>query len=617
MAGNVIRTDVQRKMAQIKWRWLALAAILMGYLPAQAQDLIGQHGIAMHGAPALAADFEHLPYANPQAPKGGILHIGFQGTFDSLNPFNLRAGSTAQGLGGNVFQTLMARNWDEPFALYGLVAQTLDTNEARDFVTFHLNPKAQFSDGQPITTEDILFSFNLLKTKGRPQHRSAYKLVKKVSVIDKFSIRFDLDGQDRELPLTLALMPVLSHKATDVERFNDATLDLPVGSGPYIIAAIKAGAQLILKRNPHYWGQELPSQRGLYNFDEIDIDYYRDGTSLFEAFKAGALDYREETNPTRWLSDYDFPAIREGRIKVENAPLGVPKGMQGFVFNTRRAPFGDVRVREALGMMFDFEWINHNYYGDLYHRTASFFDESELASTGRPASAAERALLAPFPQAVRADIMEGTWRPEQSDGTGRDRERMLRAVNLLAEAGWHIAQGHMRGAAGEDLHFEIMVTDRSQERLALNFADQLHRIGVEAQVRQVDEVQYQRRRQHFDFDVMIGTWLASASPGNEQRARWGSASAAQEGSFNLAGAHDPALDALIDAMLRARSHDDFVSAVRAYDRVLLSGFYVVPLFHASSQWYAYSAALGHSDRVATYAAPLFGATLDNWWRRAP
>lgn len=582
-----------------------------------AQNEPAHYGIAMHGAPALPPDFHHLPYANPQAPKGGVLHIGFQGTFDSLNPFNLRAGSTAQGLAGNVFQSLMARNWDEPFTLYGLVAQSLDTDEARSFVTFHLNPLARFSDGTPITSQDVLFSFNLLKTKGRPQHRTAYALVRDVRVLDDHSIWFGLDGQDRELPLTLALMPVLSRTATNVERFNDSSLDIPLGSGPYVISEVKAGARLVLKRNPHYWAEHIPSQRGLYNFDEIDIDYYRDSTSLFEAFKSGALDYRDETNPTRWLNDYHFPAVDDGRVIVEQAPLGVPKGMQGFVFNTRRHPFEDKNIREALGMMFDFEWINHNYYGDLYHRTKSFFDESELSSSGRPASAGERALLAPFPNAVRSDIMNGRWQPEQSDGTGRDRARVQKALEILSREGWQITDGQLRDQNGHNLHFEIMVTDRSQERLALNYADQLHRIGIDVQVRQVDEVQYQRRRQKFDFDVMIGTWLASASPGNEQRARWGSASAQQEGSFNLAGAHDPALDALINAMLSAHQHDDFVDAVRAYDRVLLSSFYVVPLFHASTQWYAYAASLGHSQRVATYAAPLFGATLDNWWRQAP
>ncbi len=575
------------------------------------------HGIAMHGEPALPANFTHLPYADPAAPKGGKLTLGFQGTFDSLNPFNIRAGSTAQGLSGNVYQSLMARNWDEPFTLYGLVAQSIETDEARSYVTFRLNPLAQFSDGTPVMASDVLFAFELLKTKGRPQHRAAYGLVKAVTILDERSIRFDLAGDDREMPLTLALMPVLSQRAVDPEHFNDASLTIPLGTGPYVIAEMKPGEKLNLKRNPNYWAKDLPISRGLYNFDEITLEYFRDATSLYEAFKAGVLDYRDETNPTRWLTGYDFPALTDGRMKRAEAPLGVPKGMQGFVFNTRRTLFADVRVREALGLMFDFEWINRNYYGGLYHRTKSFFDESELASTGRPASDQERALLAPFPDAVRADILNGTWLPPVTDGSGRDRESVRKALALLKDAGWTIQDGQLRNGTGAVMAFEMMVGDRSQERLALNYADSLRRIGVEVKVRQVDDVQYQRRRQKFDFDVMIGTWLASASPGNEQRSRWGSASAAQEGSFNLAGAQSPAIDRLIATMLGAHSHEDFVSAVRAYDRVLLSGFYVVPLFHASQQWFAHSSRLAYPKIYATYAAPLFGATLDTWWRQAP
>ena len=577
------------------------------------------HGIAMHGEPALPANFDHLPYANPDAPKGGRLVVGFQGTFDSLNPFNLKSGSTAQGLNVNVFQTLMARNFDEPFTLYGQIAQSIETDADRSHVTFHLDPRARFSDGTPITAQDVRFTFDLLRTKGRPQSRATYGTVKAVSVPDPQTISYDLTGtDDLELPLILALMPVLSQAHTNVERFNETSLEIPVGSGPYVITAIEPGQSLTLKRNPDYWAKDLPTSRGLFNFDEIRIEYFRDATSLYEAFKAVLIDYREETNPTRWRNGYEFPAIRDGRVKVEHAPLGIPKGMQGFAFNTRHDMFKDVRVREALGTMFDFEWINANLFGGLYTRTKSFFDDSELASTGRPASARERALLAPWAGAVRADILEGVWTPPRSDGSGRDRETARRALNLLKEAGYAISDGMLRDMkSGAPLAFEIMVGDRAQERLAVNYAGSLARIGVEARVRLVDEVQYQRRRQKFDFDMMMGNWLASASPGNEQRSRWGSASASQEASFNLSGAQSPAIDALIGKILSARSGEDFIAAVRAYDRVLLSGFYIVPLFHAPEQWFAYSAKLAHPARVARYAAPLFGATLDSWWRAAP
>ncbi|MCC3245501.1 extracellular solute-binding protein [Methylocystis sp. WRRC1] len=594
-----------------------VVAFLGVLLSAPASAAEPTHGLAMHGAPALPPDFDHFPYAEPQAKKGGRLRVGLAGTFDSLNPFNLKSGSAAQGLVGNVFQSLMARSQDEPFTLYPLIAKSIDVDAARTRVTFHLDPRAHFSDGKPITSEDVLFSFNLLKTKGRPQQRIAYGLVKSVDAPDAQTVKFDLSGiGDRELPLILAIMPVLPKHATDVERFADATLAKPLGSGPYVIDDATAGARLLLRRDQNYWGADIPSQRGFYNFDEIDIQYFRDGNSLFEAFKAGLLDYREETSTTRWSTGYDFPALREGRVVKEALKNDNPKGLEGFVFNTRKPVFRDIRLREALGMMFDFEWVNANLYSGLYTRTKSFFDESELSSSGRPASAKERALLAPFPDAVRPDILEGTWRPPVNDGTGRDREMAKRALELLASAGYRV-EGDALTKDGEPVAFEIMVKDRNQERLALNYASSLQRIGVDARVRLVDEVQYQRRRQKFDFDMMIGQWLASASPGNEQRMRWGSASATQEASFNLAGASSPAIDALIAALLAAQSHEDFVTAVRAYDRVLLSGFYVVPLYHASEQWIAHSTDIARPARLPRYAQPLFGPTLESWWRNNP
>lgn len=571
----------------------------------------------MHGEPALAEGFDHLPYADPDAAKGGRVSIGFLGAFDSLNPFNLKAGSTAQGLNGNVFETLMTRSLDEPFTLYGLIAKSIETDADRNIVTFRLDPRAHFSNGAPITSDDVRFTFELLKTRGRPQHRAAFSLVKSIETPDPLTVRYEIAaGGDREMPLTLALMPVLPRGAVDLAKFDDASLDIPIGSGPYKIAEVKPGERLILKRDPNYWGKDLPVRRGLFNFDEIDIEYFRDANSLFEAFAAGLLDFREETNPIRWLTAYDFPAMRDHRDMREALPIGGPKGMEGFVFNLRRPLFANVRVREALSLMFDFEWINANLYGGLYRRTKSFFDESELASTGRPASAAERALLAPFPGAVREDILEGSWRPPVTDATGNDRTLPKRALELLEQAGYALEDGRL-AKDGQPLAFEIMVKDRSQERLALNYADSLARIGVTAKVRLVDEVQYQRRRQKFDFDMMIGSWLASASPGNEQRSRWGSKSAGQEASFNLAGVQSPAVDALIAAMLAARTREEFVTAVRAYDRVLLSGFYIVPLFHAPDQWIAASAALARPKELPHYGSPAGSSTLDTWWRKRP
>ena len=595
-----------------------LALIGAGFLAIPAASGEIRHGIAMHGEPALAADFSHLPYAEPTAPKGGRVRIGLPGSFDSLNPFNVNSGTAAQGLNGNVFQTLMTRNFDEPFSLYGLIAQTIETDAARSFVTFRLNRAARFSDGTPITAHDVRFTFELLKEKGRPQNRAAFDFVKSIETPDEHTVRFDLTGaDDRELPLLLALTPVLSKKHVNRATFGDASLAIPVGSGPYVIAAVDPGHSMVLKRDPDYWARDLPISRGFYNFDEVKLEYYRDLTSLYEAFKSGVLDYREETNPSRWRNGYDFPAMREGRARTDKSVTQTPKGMQGFAFNTRRAVFADARVREALAMLFDFEWMNANLFSGLYRRTKSFFDEAELASVGQPASVAERALLAPWPGAVRDDIMAGRWTPPVNDGTGRDRAMVTRALTLLKQAGYAIRDGKLRPfATGLPVSFEIMTADRAQERLAAHFARGLARIGVEARVRMVDEVQFQRRRQKFDFDMMIGLWAASASPGNEQRSRWGSQSADQEASFNLSGARSPAIDAMINAVLAARSREDFVTAVRAYDRVLLTGFYIVPLFHAAETWYAHWVRLERPARGARYAPGFFGTTLDTWWRKS-
>src|SRR6202021_2071589 len=410
---------------------------------------------------------------------------------------------------------------------YGRIAHSMETHEPRSYVIFRLDPRARFSDGAPVSAADVLFTFDLLKQKGRPQQRDAFGRVKRAEALDLMTVHFDLSGLDSEMPLTLAMMPVLPKHGTDVEHFDNPTLKPMVGTGPYVIADVQPGRRLILRRNPDYWAQDLPVQRGLFNFDEIEIDYYRDADSSFEAFKAGLCDFRQETDAGRWISSYDFPAVRDGRTIKESLPYGLPKGMEGFAFNTRRSIFADVRVREALGMMFDFEWINANLYGGLYRRSRSFFDDSELASAGRPADAGERALLAAFPGSVRDDILEGRWEPPITDGSGRDR----------------------------------MMGERA--------------LGIYSNVRLADEVQYERRRQKFDFDMLIAAWIASPSPGYEQRFLWGSQSADQEASYNLAGARSPAIDAMIAAMVAAKTHEEFDDAVRAYDRVLLSGFYIV------------------------------------------
>jgi peptide/nickel transport system substrate-binding protein len=565
----------------------------------------------MHGEPALEPGFDHLPYVDPAAPKGGRITLALQGSFDSLNPL-IVLGVAPDAVPRYVLQSLMMRSLDEPFTVYGLVARSAEMPDDRSSVTFNLDPRARFSDGRPLTAEDVRFTFELLKKAGKPFHRSSFGQVKAVEIENPHRIRFDLAGSnDRELPLIVATMPILAAHATDPEKFDSTTLTPPVGSGPYAVTEVRPGERIVLTRRRDYWGDELPVTRGLYNFQEIRYDFYRDSNTLFEAFKTGLYDFRIEGDPGRWATGYDIPAVRSGRIVRETLPIRLPKGMNGFVFNTRRQPFGDPRVREALGYLFDFDWVNRNLFFGLLTRSDSYFAGSDLSSAGRAASERERMLLAPFPGTVREDILEGRWSPSASDGSGRDREVARKALSLLADAGWRLENNVLRRkGSGEPFAFELLVNSRQQERLALNYSQSLMRIGIQARVRLVDEVQYWRRLAQFDFDMVQSVWPASASPGNEQRNRWGSLAAQRSGSLNYSGAASPAIDRVIDALLEAESREDFVSAVRALDRVLLSGFYVVPLFYVSDQWLAYDSSLTKPAN-----APLLGTSIDLWWRQ--
>src|SRR6476660_3830122 len=554
-----------------------LAASGLGLRRAAADTVT--HALAMHGEPAWGPGFAHPTYANPAAPKGGQLVQGVQGTFDCLNPFIVK-GLPAANMRGYVIESLLARGYDEPFTLYGLLAESVTTDVARSFVTFTINPAARFSDGKPVTTDDVIFSWELLRDKGRPNFRTYYIKVVKAETTAARTVRFDLTGaDDRELPLIIGLMPILAKHAINPATFEDTSFDPLLGSGPYTVSAVKPGESVTFRRDKNYWGRDLPINRGLWNFDTIRYDYYRDGNTHFEAFKKGLYDLRVETDPGRWQTAYDFPAMREGRVKKEDMPYGLPKGMQGLVFNTRRPMFADVRVRDAILQLFDFEWINHNYFFDLYKRTASYFDGCDLSAHGVPADERERELLKPFPDAARADMMDGTWSPPVSDGSGRDRHNLGRAFALFKAAGYDLKGTQLTNVAtGRPFTFEILTTTRDQERLALAFVRNLKRAGINAQVRSVDATQFERRRIGFDFDMMDYRWEQSLSPGNEQLFYWGSAAADQQGSRNYMGVKSPAVDAMVAEMLSARTRENFVAACRALDRLLLSGFYTVPLY---------------------------------------
>jgi peptide/nickel transport system substrate-binding protein len=569
-----------------------------------------RHAIAMHGAPALPEGFARLPYANPAAPKGGRLVQGVLGTFDSLNPLIVK-GIAPPSIRGYVVESLMARGYDEPFTLYGLIARSVETDAQRSYVTFHLDPAAKFSDGKPVTAEDVIFSWQLLRDKGRPNHRTYYAKVAKAEAVGEQAVRFDLSGSDdRELALILGLMPVLAKHAVKPETFEETSFQAPLGTGPYVVGEVDPGKSVTLKRNPDYWGRGLAINRGLWNFDEVRFDYYREANSHLEAFKRGLYDLRNEHDPGRWQTAYDFAAVRDGRVLKEALPTGVPKASSYFVFNTRRAVFSDIRVREAILLLFDFEWINHGYFFDLYRRSASYFDDSELSSHRRPADQREKALLAPFTEAVRADVLDGTWSPPVSDGSGRDRVTLKRALDLFAAAGYELRGTELvERKSGRPLTFEILVTARDEERLALLFSQSLKRAGITARVRMVDAVQYEGRRLTYDFDMIENRWDQSLSPGNEQAFYWGSAAADQPGTRNYMGVKSPAVDAMIAALLKAQDRGDFVAAVRALDRVLISGFYVIPLFYLPAQWIARWTTIG---RPATTS--LYGYLPETWWR---
>ncbi len=596
---------------RIRLRVLACFALALGVVPFCDAKAGESHALAMHGAPALPAGFAHMPYANPDAPKGGRLVWGLLGTFDSLNPMIVR-GIAVQQVRGFVVESLMTRGNDEAFTLYGLLAKTVETDDARSYVTFHLDPKARFADGKPVTADDVLFSWELLRDKGRPNHRQYYSKVAKAAAPDPLTVRFDFGGtNDRELPLILGLMPVLPRHAVDPATFEDTTMTGPVGSGPYRVTAVKPGASVTLTRNPDYWGRDLPANRGLWNFDEIRLDFYRESNGQFEAFKRGLYDFRVEYEPLRWHDGYDFPAARSGEVIRDTIKPGLPQPSEFLVFNTRRPLFSDVRVRQALTLLFDFEWINRNYFFGLYPRAAGFFAGSELSAYGRPADERERELLKPFSERIPPDILDGSYRLPVTDGSGRDRTTLRGALKLLSEAGYELDGTVLRQRATKTpFTFEILVTTRDQERIALAYQRDLKRAGIEASVRAVDPVQFDQRRLAYEFDMLQNRWDQSLSPGNEQSFYFGSQAADIPGTRNYMGAKEPAIDALIAVLLEARERPAFVSAVRALDRVLMSGFYAIPVFNMRDQWIARWNRIERPEATA-----LTGYLPETWWRK--
>lgn len=586
---------------------LALGLAASTALPAGAEP---RHGLSVFGDLKYPPDFKHFEYVNPDAPKGGrVSQIGSGGltTFDSFNPFIVK-GDAAQGL-SLVFDSLMARALDEPDAVYGLVAETADVADDGLSVTFKLRPEAKFADGSPVTAEDVVFSFETIKAKGHPALAMPLRDVKAAEALDAHTVRYTFEGTlVRDLPITVATLPVLSKAYYTANEFDRTTLQPPLGSGPYKVGPFKAGTFVTYIRRPDYWGKDLPVNAGINNFDEVRYEYYRDRTLELENLLAGNFDFREEFTAKDWAGGYNKPAVRDGRIKLLTIPDERPSGAQGFFINTRREKFKDVRVRQALNYAFDFEWSNKNLFFGLYTRTASYFENSDLKATGKP-SPAELELLEPFRDQLPEAVFGEAVSPPVTDGSGNNRAQLREAARLLKEAGWEQTPQGLRNAAGQPLTVEILIESPAFERIVAPYLKNLKAIGVDASMRRVDPAQYERRMKDFDFDLTTQRYALRLTPGVELKNFWGSQAAATTGSFNLAGIADPVLDQLIDKVVAAKSREELVTATRAADRVLRAGHYWVPQWYKGAHNLAFWDKFGWPETKPKYER----GALDTWW----
>ncbi|MBI2206514.1 MAG: ABC transporter substrate-binding protein [Candidatus Rokubacteria bacterium] len=561
----------------------------------------------MYGELKYDAGFAHFAYASPSAPKGGEVALAAIGMFDTLNPFVLR-GRAAAGIHAT-FDTLMVASADEPFSTYGLVAERVETPPDRSWVIFTLRPEARFHDGTAITADDVVWTFEALRAEGHPFYRAYYARVRRADALGARRVKFTFaEGENRELPLIVGQMPVLSRRYWSGRSFDATTLAAPLGSGPYRVEAVDPGRSVTYRRVADYWAARLPVNVGRHNFDRIQHEYYRDATVALEAFKAGAYDFRQENIAKHWATAYDVPAAADGRIVKQEIPHRIPTGMQGFVYNTRREIFRDRRVRHALAHAFDFPWMNEHLFYGAYSRTRSYFSNSELAARGRP-GAAELALLTPFRDRLPAEVFTREYRPPSPDGPLERRRALAAGLELLRAAGWVVRDFRLVDArTGRPLSFEILLNDPSFERVALHFAKALERLGVDARVRTVDSAQYEHRLEHFDFDMTVAVWPQSLSPGNEQVDYWTSARASQPGSRNLAGITDPAVDHLVARLIAAPDRESLVVRTRALDRVLLWNHYLIPHWHLSVFRVAYWNKFGRPA-----VSPPYALGFDTWW----
>jgi len=587
---------------------VCIAALTLAPAPVSASE--PKHGLSAFGDLAYPSDFKNFNYVNPDAPKGGTFSlVGWGGvtTFNSLNNFILK-GDAAQGL-ELLFDSLMTRAADEPDAVYGLVAESAEIADDRMSVTFKLRPEAKFNDGSPLTADDVVFSFDALKTKGHPIYAQMVADVEKAEALDPATVRYTFKGSlVRDLPLTVAGLPIFSKEYYSTRDFAATTMEPPLSSGPYKVGKVSQGRTIEYKRNPDYWAKDLPANRGRWNFDTIRYEYFRDRTAALEAFKAGAYDFREEFTSKVWATEYNFPAIRQGKVKKEVVPDETPSGTQGFFINTRREQFQDPRVRKALGLAFDFEWTNRYLFHNLYSRTQSYLENSTLKATGEP-SDEERTLLTELGVPVSQEALGQVYLPPVTDGSGQDRKLLLEASKLLDEAGWKIKNGVRVNDKGEQLKVEILNFEPAFERVNAPYVKNLQLLGIDAKMRMVDPAQYQQRMKNFDFDTTSQRYTMRDTPGVELRSYFGSDSAKIDGSLNLAGISDPAVDTLIERVIAAKSREELTTASRALDRVLRAGHYWVP------HWYKASNSIAYWDRFSRpETKPRYDrGVLDTWW----
>ncbi len=595
---------------------LFLASLLLAYLVlcGSSRDAFAEEesggtvstvqGLALYGEPALSKDFTHFPYVNPQAPKGGSLARAAIGSFDSTNPFIIR-GTPATGL-TQIYDTLMETNPDEPFSQYGLLAEGVRLDPKRRWMEFDLNSEARFHDGKPVTAQDVVFSFEILRDKGQPFYAAYYADVTAVKALNKKTVRFEFaESNSRELPLILGQLPILPRHYWQERDFSATTLDKLLGSGPYRIAEVQPGRRIVYQRVEDYWGKDLPVKQGRHNIDRLIFDYYRDQTVALEAFKAGNLDFRLETSARQWATAYDFPAAKEGFVKKLEVPDGQPAGMQAYVINLRRDKFQDVRVREALNLAFDFPWLNKKLFYDAYERTHSFFENSEMAAQGLP-SEAELELLEPYRDQLPERVFT---EPLPIEHPEELRPRLAEALNLLQEAGYVVRNGKMVNTeTGEPLSLEVLLYDTQFERVVQPLLRNLSRLGIDGKIRVVDVNQYLNRLRKFDFDMIVGGFPQSNNPGNEQREFWTSAYAHQPQSRNLIGLENPVVDELVEKLIRANSREELDTAAHALDRVLRHGFYVIPQWHLAATRIALWDLYGYPQ-----PHPEYNLDLEAWW----